>query len=95
MIAVSDTEIAAADFMLSIVPPNEALPLAQRLAPALTAANRKPVYADCNAVCPDTVKQIAEAIDATGCAVRRCRHHRRAAARGLWRADLLLFGRGG
>ena len=67
MTAVSDTEIAAADYVLSIVPPNEALPLAQRLAPALTAANRKPIYADCNAVSPDTVREIAKAVEATGC----------------------------
>jgi len=67
MIVVGDTEIAGCDFVLSIVPPNEALPLAQRLAPALTAANRKPVYADCNAVSPDTVRDIAKAIEPTGC----------------------------
>lgn len=66
MVAVSDAEIAAADFILSIVPPNEALPLAKRLAPALAAANRKPVYADCNAVSPDTVREIAPVIEATG-----------------------------
>lgn len=66
MVAASDAEIAAADFILSIVPPNEALPLAQRLAPALTAANKKPVYADCNAVSPDTVKEIAQAVAPTG-----------------------------
>ncbi len=66
MIAVSDAEIAAADFVLSIVPPNEALPLALRLLPALAAANSKPVYADCNAVSPDTVKEIARVIEPTG-----------------------------
>ena len=66
MIAVEDSEIAGADFILSVVPPNEALPLAKRLAPALTAANRKPVYADCNAVSPDTVMAIAQAIAPTG-----------------------------
>lgn len=65
MVAVSDAEIASADFILSIVPPNEALPLATRLAPALTAANKKPVYADCNAVSPETVKEIARAIEPT------------------------------
>ena len=42
--------------------------MAKRLAPALTAANRKPVYADCNAVSPDTVKQVAEVIAPTGAA---------------------------
>lgn len=66
MADASDADIAAADVILSIVPPGEALPLALRLAPALTAASRKPVYADCNAVSPDTVKQIAAAIEKTG-----------------------------
>lgn len=67
MIAASDPEIAAADIVLSIVPPGEALPLAQKLAPALNAANKKPVYADCNAVNPDTVKKIAAVIAQAGC----------------------------
>jgi putative dehydrogenase len=66
MIDASDAEIAAADVILSIVPPGDALALAQRLAPALAAANKKPVYADCNAVSPDSVKQIAAVIAATG-----------------------------
>jgi putative dehydrogenase len=67
MIAASDPEIATADIILSIVPPGEALPLARRLAPALSAANKKPVYADCNAVNPGTVKKIAAVITQTGC----------------------------
>lgn len=67
MIAASDPEIAAADIVLSIVPPGEALPLAQKLAPALNAANKKPVYADCNAVNPDTVKKIAAVIAQARC----------------------------
>ena len=67
MIDASDAEIAATDFILSIVPPNEALPLASRLAPALTASNVKPVYVDCNAVSPDTVRAIADVIAPTGC----------------------------
>lgn len=66
MIDATDGEIAAADFILSIVPPGDALALAQSLAPALTAANKKPIYADCNAVSPDTVKEIAAVIAATG-----------------------------
>src|SRR5690349_20172452 len=43
-----------ADLLLSIVPPGTALDLANRLAPALAAARRKPVYLDCNAVAPAT-----------------------------------------
>jgi 3-hydroxyisobutyrate dehydrogenase-like beta-hydroxyacid dehydrogenase len=67
MTAVSDAEIAAADFVLSIVPPRDALPLAQRLAPSLSAANEKPVYVECNAVSPETAGRIADVIAATGC----------------------------
>jgi 3-hydroxyisobutyrate dehydrogenase-like beta-hydroxyacid dehydrogenase len=66
MISVSDQEIAIADFILSIIPPGEALSLAQRFAPALTASNSKPVFVDCNAVSPRTVERIAAAVAATG-----------------------------
>ena len=68
MVAATEPEIAAADFVLSILPPGEALPLAERLAPALTASNRKPVYVDCNAINPATVERVAAAIAPTGCA---------------------------
>jgi 3-hydroxyisobutyrate dehydrogenase-like beta-hydroxyacid dehydrogenase len=64
--SVSDTEVAQADFLLSIVPPKEAQTLAERLAPVLTAAARKPIYADCNAVSPETTKRIASVVTATG-----------------------------
>jgi len=67
MVPVEDAEIAQADFVLSIVPPKEALPLAERLAPSLRAANKKPLYVDCNAVSPETVEKIAAVIAATGC----------------------------
>ena len=65
--AVSDEEIVAADFVLSIVPPGDALALAQRLVPRLRQARRKPIYVDCNAVNPDTVRRIGDVISATGC----------------------------
>jgi 3-hydroxyisobutyrate dehydrogenase-like beta-hydroxyacid dehydrogenase len=65
--ASSDEEIASTDFFLSIVPPGDALSLAQRFAPALTASNRKPVYVECNAVSPPTVEKIAAVIAPTGC----------------------------
>ncbi|MBN8897285.1 MAG: NAD(P)-binding domain-containing protein, partial [Rhodospirillales bacterium] len=45
-----EEEIAGCDMILSIVPPAEALGLAERLAPALRQAPRKPLYVDCNAV---------------------------------------------
>ena len=66
MISGSDDEIAAADLILSILPPGDAVALAQRFAPALTASNSKPVFVDCNAVSPKTVERIAAAIAPTG-----------------------------
>ena len=58
--------LAGADFFLSILPPGEAEPLARRLAPALTALDKKPVYVDCNAVSPQTALRIAETVAPTG-----------------------------
>jgi L-threonate 2-dehydrogenase len=67
MAAASDEEIAASDFILSILPPGDALALAQRFAPALKASNSKPVYVDCNAINPATVERVAAAIAPTDC----------------------------
>ncbi len=66
MLGATDAEITASDFILSIVPPGEALALAERLAPALRAAAKKPIYVDCNAVNPATVLRIARTIEETG-----------------------------
>jgi putative dehydrogenase len=66
MRAVQDAALADADVILSIVPPGSALALAERLAPVLRAAARKPLYVDCNAVSPATVARIAAVIEATG-----------------------------
>jgi putative dehydrogenase len=67
MADAADTALAQADFFLSIVPPGDALPLAERMAPALQAAARKPLYVDCNAVSPETVRRIAAVVMETGC----------------------------
>jgi 3-hydroxyisobutyrate dehydrogenase-like beta-hydroxyacid dehydrogenase len=67
MTAARDDEIARADFILSILPPGDALALAQRFVPALTASNAKPVYVDCNAINPKTVERVAVAIAPTEC----------------------------
>jgi L-threonate 2-dehydrogenase len=68
MSAASDAEIAAADFVLSVLPPGDALALAQHFVPALSASNVKPIYVECNAVNPATVERIASTIAPTGCA---------------------------
>jgi 3-hydroxyisobutyrate dehydrogenase-like beta-hydroxyacid dehydrogenase len=66
MVTSSDEEIAASDFILSILPPGDAVALAERFAPALQASNAKPVYVDCNAINPATVDRVAAVIAPTG-----------------------------
>jgi L-threonate 2-dehydrogenase len=66
MVGVSDEQVAATDIILSILPPGDALGLAERLAPALRAAPKKPIFVDCNALNPGTVLQIARVIEETG-----------------------------
>ncbi|MFM9846904.1 MAG: DUF1932 domain-containing protein [Hyphomicrobiaceae bacterium] len=63
---VGDAELSSADLVLSIVPPSDAQGLAERLSPVLRSGARKPLYVDCNAVSPETVKRIAGVIAATG-----------------------------
>jgi len=67
MVAVDESEAIAADFVMSIVPPATALPLAERLLPLLQASRRKPIYIDCNAVSPATAAAVGAVISATGC----------------------------
>ena len=67
MVPAADEEIARADFILSILPPGDALALAEHFAPALMASNAKPVYVDCNAINPKTVERVAAAIAPTEC----------------------------
>src|SRR5258707_2071292 len=67
MAAAGDDEIAACDFILSILPPGDAVALAERFQPALKASNAKPVYVDCNAINPKTVDRVAAVIVPTDC----------------------------
>jgi L-threonate 2-dehydrogenase len=66
MVGVTDEQIAAADIILSILPPGDALALAERLGPALRGATKKPIYVDCNAVDPATVLRIARVVQESG-----------------------------
>jgi L-threonate 2-dehydrogenase len=67
MAVAGDEEIAASDFILSILPPGDAVALAERFQPALKASNAKPVYVDCNAINPKTVDRVAAVIAPTDC----------------------------
>ena len=66
MRAVSSGELVRAQILLSIVPPASALPLAELMAPVLSAAAQKPLFVDCNAVSPVTARRIAAVIESTG-----------------------------
>ena len=62
----TDDEFARqSDFILSIVPPGDAVALAERLAPAIKRAGRKTVYVDCNAVSPQTAERIGDVLKDT------------------------------
>lgn len=66
MIPVTLGDLATADMILSVVPPGSALELAERLAPVLAGAARPPLYADCNAINPVTVRTVEAVIAASG-----------------------------
>jgi 3-hydroxyisobutyrate dehydrogenase-like beta-hydroxyacid dehydrogenase len=59
--------VEEATILLSIVPPGEALALAERLAPALRRAAQRPIFADCNAVSPQTAQRIGVVLAGASC----------------------------
>ncbi len=67
MSGATTDEIAAADMILSVLPPGDALDLANKLSPVLSASSAKPHFADLNAVNPDTAVEIGRVIEETGC----------------------------
>jgi 3-hydroxyisobutyrate dehydrogenase-like beta-hydroxyacid dehydrogenase len=60
--------VACADLVLSILPPDAAESLARAVAEACraTPSNRRPLYADCNAVAPATAEGIRTVVEAGG-----------------------------
>jgi L-threonate 2-dehydrogenase len=58
--------VAEADFLMSVIPPGEAVPFARRFAPHLANSTRKPVFVECNAISALRVAEIAKIIAATG-----------------------------
>jgi putative dehydrogenase len=66
MISVTEQRMADSDLVLSIVPPGNAMAVAQRFAPLLKG--KTAVYVDCNAVSPETAIAIGKIIAASGCA---------------------------
>lgn len=58
--------IESADIVLSVLPPDQAVDMATRLASAIAAVRDKPLYIDLNAVAPATAVEAAEIIDSVG-----------------------------
>ena len=63
-----DQLVREAAFLLSIVPPGVAAEVAERFRGPMTDAPVKPVFVECNAISPSTVRQIADSLATTGCA---------------------------
>src|SRR5579871_3365017 len=64
-----DALVREAGMILSVLVPAEAEGLALRLAEAMRRTGARPVFADCNAISPGTMRRIAEAARAAGAAV--------------------------
>jgi 3-hydroxyisobutyrate dehydrogenase-like beta-hydroxyacid dehydrogenase len=62
MTDVALDRLVGAEIVLSILPPAQALSFAEQMAPLLLAAERKPVFVDCNAVSPETVRRIGAVV---------------------------------
>lgn len=58
-----DRLVGNADFVLSIVPPAAALEVAERLREPLRRAALSPILADCNAIAPATMLQVARILE--------------------------------
>jgi len=61
-----DRMVAEADIILSILVPAQATAAAQTVAAALKKSSRSLLYADCNAIAPETVKGIDQIIRSAG-----------------------------
>ena len=62
----SDDALAGADIVLSIVPPDQALPLASWFGQQIRRVGAAPIYVDLNAVSPATARQIAHSLAGSG-----------------------------
>src|SRR6185436_16076872 len=61
-----DAAVGAARLVLSIVPPAAATTFAAEVVGAMRVSGARPVFADCNAVAPETVLAIGRALEPTG-----------------------------
>jgi len=57
---------AESDLVMSVMNPGAALEFAREAAAAIRTQTHKPVFIDCNAVAPDTMREIDQALQAAG-----------------------------
>ncbi len=60
------TLVAVSDVVLSVVPPASARELAAQMAAALEQTGAQPLFVECNAIAPQTVREIGELVSAAG-----------------------------
>jgi 3-hydroxyisobutyrate dehydrogenase-like beta-hydroxyacid dehydrogenase len=58
--------VSEADVVLSVLVPSEAVPAAERVAAAVRSTRASLLYADLNAVAPETTKQVGQIVSAAG-----------------------------
>ena len=63
-----DDLVRRADLILSVLVPSEAVPLAQQVAAAMRRTGAAPVFVECNAIAPQTVRTIEPLIRSAGAA---------------------------
>ena len=61
-----DSIVEEADLVMSILVPSEAISVAREAAAAMKRTGASPAYADCNAVSPDTARELGKIIEAAG-----------------------------
>ena len=61
-----DGIVEEADLVMSILVPSEAISVAREAAAAMGRTGASPAFADCNAVSPDTAREMGEIIEAAG-----------------------------
>ena len=72
MIPVEWDEVAAVDIFISVLPPGEALTLARRVAPGIARSGKAPLYADLNAISPETAEEVGRIVEAAGAVFADC-----------------------
>jgi 3-hydroxyisobutyrate dehydrogenase-like beta-hydroxyacid dehydrogenase len=65
-VASDDELVSSVDVLLSVLVPAEARPLAERVAASMQRTGARPVFVECNAIAPQTVRSIAEVLAPTG-----------------------------